>query len=205
MRTVPGWLDPPLDPAPDEARSWLRQELSHPEYHRTNPLRQLLDWLNGQLDRGAEAAAGAPLLTKLVALLLFALFVVGLLLLISRIRLSRRAKADRPVLEEPGLSASELRRRAEAALAEGRHESAVVDGFRALTLRQVERRRLLDAPGMTAHEVAVALDAAHPSARADIGAAARLFDLVRYGDRTATAEQARSVLMLDDQLDGIRR
>ena len=34
--------DPPLDPSGDEARSWLRQELLHPEYHQQNVVERLL-------------------------------------------------------------------------------------------------------------------------------------------------------------------
>ena len=58
---------------------------------------------------------------------------------------------------------------------------------------------------MTAHEVALALGMLHPSARDRIDQAGLAFDLVRYGDRPATADQARRVLQLDDDLAGVRR
>jgi len=96
------------------------------------------------------------------------------------------------------------RARAEAALAEGRARDAVVDGFRALTVRQVERGRLDDAPGTTAHEVAGVLGATYPDQRQRVAGSARLFDVVLYGDRPATGEQARDVLALDDELAGLR-
>ena len=38
--------EPPLDPSGDEARSLLRRELVHPEYHERNVFQQLLDWLD---------------------------------------------------------------------------------------------------------------------------------------------------------------
>ena len=37
-----------------------------------------------------------------------------------------------------------------------------------------------------------------------VGDNARLFDLVLYGDRPATPEQATGVLTLDDELAGVR-
>ena len=100
------------------------------------------------------------------------------------------------------LSAAELRARAERALAEGRNEEAVVEGFRALAVRQVERGRLDDLPGATAHEVAIALAVEHPLARDRVDGTAALFDAVLYGDRPASSAQATSVLELDDQLAG---
>ncbi len=48
----------------------------------------------------------------------------------------------------------------------------------------------------------MALRALHPGREQRVDEGARLFDLVLYGDREATAEQARSVLALDDELAG---
>ncbi|MFN8193312.1 MAG: DUF4129 domain-containing protein [Nocardioidaceae bacterium] len=199
-------LAAPLDPSPDEARSWLREELLRPDYHRENVLRRLLGWVGELFARGQQAAAGAPALATFAAILVFALVAVGILWVASRARRTRRAPREAgPVLEEVGVTAAELRARAEAALAAGRFPEAVMDAFRALALRQVERHRLDDLPGMTAHEVALALGMLHPSARDRIDQAGLAFDLVRYGDRPATADQARRVLQLDDDLAGVRR
>ena len=89
-----------------------------------------------------------------------------------------------------------------AALAEGRHGDALVDGFRALAVRQVERGRLDDVPGATAHEVAAAARRGVPrasAARVDGSAAA-----LRRRCCTATGrprrDQAAVVLALDDEL-----
>ena len=81
------------------------------------------------------------------------------------------------------VGADEWRARAEAAYASGDHGTALVDGFRALAVRQVERGLLDDAPGATAHELAVALRALHPGREQQVDEGARLFDLVLYGDR----------------------
>ena len=192
---------PPLDPSPDEARHLLERELVHPEYHRHNLLDQLLDWIDRFVNGAVDAASGAPPLSTFLAMVAFLLLAVALAWLLSRGR--RTARADRPgavVSAGELLTAAELRRRAERALAEGRHAEAVVEGFRALAVRQVERGRLEDLPGATAHEVAAAVGAAHPGERDRVDRTALLFDEVRYGDRPATRDQAAEVLALDDAL-----
>jgi hypothetical protein len=193
--------DPPLDPTPDEARSRLRRELLRPEYNEQNLLQRFMRWVERQVGRGLEAAADAPPLSTLAAMVILVGLVVLVGWLASRARLTARSRAEeRPVLTEEQVSADELRARAEAALAAGRHEDAVVDGFRALALRQVERGRLTDTPGATAHEVALALGGEFPHLRERVHASGALFDEVLYGDRPATAQQAAGVLSLDDQL-----
>ena len=78
-----------------------------------------------------------------------------------------------------------------------------MDAFRAVAVRQVERHRIDDLPGATAHEVAVALAEVFPEQGADVHRCAGLFDLVLYGGRAATRAQAVDVLGLDDRL-GVR-
>ena len=193
--------DPPLDTPPDEARSKLRRELLRPEYNEQNLLQRFFTWIERQVGRGLDAASQAPPLSTLMAMVVL----VGLVLLVgwlvSRARwTARTAEPDRAVLTDEQVSADELRARAEQALLDGRHEDAVVDGFRAVTARQVERGRLADAPGATAHEVAVALGTEFPHLRAQVEAGGALFDAVLYGGRPTTADQARRVVSLDDEL-----
>ncbi len=196
---------PPLDPSGTEGRSLLRRELLHPEYHDQNVVQQLVDWLSRQIDRGITAASQAPPLSTFAAMLVLLLLVAGLGWLLSRARRTARAtETERAVLTDEHVSAAELRSRAERALAEGRHADAVVDGFRALTVRQVERGRLDDAPGATAHEVAGSLSSAYPHQRSRVDGSARLFEAVLYGDRPATRDQASGVLALDDELAVLR-
>jgi hypothetical protein len=135
---------------------------------------------------------------------------VGLLLLgavvwlASRARRVRRAPREtRALLGDEHATAAGLRARAEQALAEERYADALVDAFRAVAVRQVERGRLDDLPGATAHEVAVALAQVFPGQAEDVHRCAGLFDLVLYGGRPATRDQAVDVLGLDDRL-GVR-
>lgn len=197
--------DPPLDPTPDEARSELRRELLKPEYYEDNLIQRLLTWLQRQLDKGVEAAVDLPPLQTFAAMLVAVLLVGALVWLASRARASARAPGGKQaVLTDEVVTAAELRARAEAALAAGRHEDALVDGFRALAARQVERGRLDDTPGATAHEVAGVLAGEYPDRRSRVDAAAALFDAVLYGDRPATHAQAADVLTLDDELAVLR-
>jgi hypothetical protein len=108
------------------------------------------------------------------------------------------------VFTDEAITAAQLRARAEAALADGRLEDAVADGFRALAVRQVERGRLDDTPGTTAQEAARALAGEYPALGARVSGSAALFDAVLYGDRPASRDQAVDVLELDDEL-GARR
>lgn len=196
-------LDAPLDPTSDEARRWLEDELSSGRY-RAQPglvdrLRELLDRL---LSSGPDS--GLPSLAVPIA--------VGLLLAVAAlvlVRVLRRdvgsARGSGPgLLDVPDVPADELRARARAALERRDWDGAVLDGLRAVARRAVERVVLDDAPGRTAHEVAVALSTPFPAESAALLAAADAFDAVRYGDVHADERQARAVLDLDERLTSAR-
>ncbi|WP_137295443.1 DUF4129 domain-containing protein [Nocardioides dongxiaopingii] len=198
--------DPPLDPSADEARRLLQTELAKPDYYDDDLLQRLLDWIDRRISGAIDGASSVPPLTWFAITVLVVGLVGGVALLLSRARTTARRRPDRAggVLTDEVATATELRARAERALAEGRHAEAVVDGFRALARRQVERGRLDDSPGITAREVAAALALAFPDRRDRTAAGADLFDAVRYGERPATREQAVAVLDLDRELAGTR-
>lgn len=198
-------IDRPLDPSGDEARSLLRRELLSPEYHEQNLLERLRNWLERRIDGGVSSASDTPALQTFATMLVVLLLVAGLVFVVTRARRTARAAQERrSVLTTEEITADQLRARALAALSEGRHEDALVDAFRALAVRQVERGRLDDTPGATAHEVAAVLAAEYPHQRSRVDDGARLFDAVLYGDRPATREQATAVLALDDELAALR-
>ena len=193
--------DPPLDPSGSEARSKLRNELLHPEYHQQNVLREVLTWVEREVNKGLERASQASPLSTLATMVIFVALVALLAWLASQARRTARTRdQERAVLTEEVVTAAELRARAEAALEAGRFEEAVVEGFRALAVRQVERGRLTDTPGATAHEVSSILAAEYPALGDRVQASALVFDEVLYGDRPATRAQAESLLALDDDL-----
>ena len=76
LATLP-LADPPLTPDGDEARSLLRRELLHPDYHQDNLILRLIDWLSRLLDRGLAAARETPPLTTFAAMLVGLLLVGG--------------------------------------------------------------------------------------------------------------------------------
>jgi hypothetical protein len=192
---------PPLTPTPEEGRSWLRRELAGPEYHDLDLIERILRWIERTLSDGLPSAGEVPWAQTVAAMVVFAAILVGLGLLVSRARRSPRVTRDRngDVLTDESLSAAALRARAEAAYAAGDHGAAVIDGFRALARRQVERGRLADDPGLTAAEVAASLER-EMSLEGRAGQAAELFNEVLYGDHPATREQAEGVLALEQEL-----
>jgi hypothetical protein len=196
---------PPLHPSGEEGRRLLRDELVKSEYHDRQLVQRFLDWLSRLFDRSVGAASGVGW-TRALATMVIA---VGLLLalagLLARLRRERRQRPTATaVLPAERPSASLLRRRAEEALAQGRHDDALVDGFRALTARAIERGALDDLPGATAHEVAVRLGTAYPEHDRPVARGADLFDATLYGDRPASRDEAAGMLGLDDRLAGVR-
>ncbi|TQL67118.1 uncharacterized protein DUF4129 [Nocardioides albertanoniae] len=193
---------PPLTPTPEEGRSWLRRELADPEYHDLDLVQRIMRWIERTLSGGLPSAGDMPWAQTVAAMVVFALLLVGIGLLVSRARRSPRAARDRngDVLTDESLSAAALRQRAEAAYGAGDHGTAVVEGFRALARRQVERGRLADDPGLTAAEVAASLEREVAAVDGRAVRAAELFDEVLYGDHPATREQAEGVLALEQEL-----
>ena len=197
--------DPPLDPSGDEARSLLRRELANPDYHDANLIERIQRWLERLFEDGADAARDVPPLGTFAAIVVGLLIVVGIGLLVSRARRTARARTERaPALTGEVVTAAALRARADAAFAEGRFDDALVDAYRALAVRQVERGRIDDLPQATAHELAAGLGLEFPAQRHLVDRSADLFDSVLYGDHPATREQAADVLALDDELGGRR-
>jgi hypothetical protein len=196
--------DPPLVPSGSEGRGLLRRELLEPQYHQQDYVRRLVDWLERTLFRGIDAVSGQPPLTFFFSLLIFLGLVLAAAWLASRARTSARARPGAAVFTEQGLTAAQLHARAHEALSAQRWDDALLDGFRALALRQVEQGRIDDRPGATAHELVVVLAERYPDLARRFGAAGTAFDLVAYGRRAATPDQARAVLALDDDLLVVR-
>ena len=195
----------PLDPSPDRADELLRRELLRPEYHEQNLMERFLSWLSDRLDSGLATAQQASPLGWVGASVFFLVVVLLIGWLVSRARRNPQVRtASGAVLTEERVTAAELRRRADAALAAGDPGLALVEAFRTLTVRQIERGRLPDQPGATAHEVASSLGATFLDQRVRVESAAGLFDRVLYGDHPATTDQAIGVLVLDDDLAGVR-
>lgn len=195
---------PPLDPTSPEARQWLEDELRKAMY-REQPglLDRLWSWLVDLL-----GSTGSPSLLPSWTIWLVALLAVLVIALVlaRTLRAERRMTGSRRegVLDGPVRTAAEHRAMARDALASGDHDTAVLEGYRALARAAVERTLLDDLPGRTAHEVAVQLGPVFPAEATRLVTAADAFDAVRYGRRPATAEAARVVVALDESLLALR-
>lgn len=198
-----GRLEPPLDPSGDEARRLLRRELADPKYYDADILQRITDSLQRLVDDLINGVSASGPLSTLLAIVVALALVAAIILIVSRAR--RTAQAERrpaAALTDEVVTAAELRARAEAALAAGDASAALVDAFRALAVRQVEKQRIEDVPQATAHELARALAAEFPAQAGAVHHGADLFDQTLYGDRRATREQALELLALDDALAG---
>lgn len=197
-------LDPPLDPTSAQAREWLEAELRKGVY-REDPslLERLWDWASRAL-AGTTAEGGLPAWTIWLAVLV-GVAVVALVVARS-VRAERRMTGPRRagVLDGPVRPAAEHRAAAKAALAAGDADTAVLEGYRAIARSAVERTLLDDLPGRTAHEVSVALFPVFPPYAGSLAFAADTFDAVRYGRRPASADAARAVIALDDDVSQAR-
>lgn len=197
-------FDAPLDPTSEEARRWLQDELSSPRYHAQPGL---LDRLRELLDRLLSSGPGSGLPSVFLPIAVGLVLAVLALVLVRVLRRdvgARGAGRATGVLDVPDVPAAELRQRARAALARGDWDTVVVDGMRTLARAAVERVVIDDAPGRTAHEVALAVAPRFPAEHGALLEAADAFDAVRYGRRRATEAQARGVVALDDRLVAAR-
>ena len=192
-----------LDPSADQARQWLSDELARSDYHDTRSLFQrLIDWLAERLaDLQSTQGTGGASFPPLVITVVVVLIVVGILFLLTRIRVESKAVTERKtLLGDTLLTADQLRREAERALADNRFGDAVLAWTRAIA-RDAESRTLLpDAPSMTAHEVGAALAAAFPAQATEIGRTIDRFDAVAYGGAKASREDALTARSTDAAL-----
>jgi Domain of unknown function (DUF4129) len=199
VRLGPGPV-PRLRPDPHRARAWLEDELARREYHQS-VLDRLTSWLGDQWHALTTAAGTASGLSTAAAVGLAVLLVAVLALVAGRVRREPARRTDaHDVRGRPTASPEDHRRAAADALDAGHYDAALVEAYRAVVTRAVQRGVLEDRPGLTAHEVALEVGPVYPDHRAEIEHAAWLFDAVLYGEQPPTAEDARRVLDLDEDL-----
>lgn len=196
--------DIPVDTPRVPAREAARHELSKPMYHENDPnplqraLDHLWDWIGGLLSSASGAAPGGP-----VGLVLLVVVVIALIAaLLWRLGTPQRSLRAADALFESGpLGAAEHRAAAEAHAAAGHWSLAVQERMRAL-VRSLEQRALLDArPGRTADEAATEAGRTLPEHATRLRAAARAFDDVTYGGRSADEQTYLTLLALDLDLE----
>lgn len=203
-RQVIGAGDIPVDTPRVPAREAAESELSKPMYHENDPnilqrgLNRFWDWVTGVFDAAAGAVPGPAGLVVLV------LVVIGLAVALWW-RLGTPQRSSRPadaLFESDGpRSAAQHRGAADAHAAALRWTEAVQERMRAI-VRSLEERALLDPrPGRTADEAAAEAGRALPDHATRLRSAARDFDDVTYGGRTAGQHTYLALRTLDTELD----
>ncbi|MFE9015268.1 DUF4129 domain-containing protein [Streptomyces cyaneofuscatus] len=204
-RQATGAGDIPVDTPRVPAREAAESELSKPMYHENDPnilqrgLNHFWDWVAGVFDAAAGAAPGGPAGLAVLALILIGLAAALWWRLGSPQRSSRTPDA---LFESDGpRSAAQHRATAEAHAAALRWTEAVQERMRAI-VRSLEERALLDPrPGRTADEAATEAGRALPGHATRLRSAARDFDDVTYGGRTAGQPTYLALRTLDTELD----
>lgn len=181
---------PPVELDRGTADRLAEQELAHPDYHRDDPgiAERVLGWAFDRLDDlfGLLGTAGGGLAWPALVVLLVILAVV---VVVIRMRVGpvARSSDDQALFEGRVQTADEHRRAADAYAASGQWRLAARERLRA-TVRGLEERGLLDErPGRTADEAATEAGRALPASAAALQRAARVFDEVYYGGRSADA------------------
>ncbi|MFJ7593277.1 DUF4129 domain-containing protein [Streptomyces sp. NPDC097617] len=201
---LPGAETPPVTTPRDPAREAAEHELSKPMYHENDPslmdraLRKFFGRLDDMLGAASGATPGGGF--GLLVILLLVLLAVGALW--WRLGTPGRVATGAGVLFDRGIrSAADHRTAAGAHADAGRWTEAVQERMRAV-VRSLEERTLLDPrPGRTADEAAAEAAVSLPDHAADLRAAARAFDDVTYGGRTADAGTYARLRTLDLALD----
>jgi uncharacterized membrane protein len=199
--------DIPIDIGRDEARDAAVRELSDPAYAQAEPTwpDRLLHWLADRL-RDLFEGLGRAVPGGVLGLLIIAL-VVLVVIVVIRLRVGRLARTARAgaVFAGGPRAAAEHRQSAEEALARGDIAEAVRERFRAI-VRGLEERGVLDErSGRTVDEVAVEAGRRLPEYAPALRTAARSFDDIWYGGRTATMDAYLQLAELDLRLAGAVR
>ncbi|WP_198169714.1 DUF4129 domain-containing protein [Agromyces laixinhei] len=198
----------PLDPDAPEARRWLEDELSEPEYAAAKPsafdlaMQAVRDWFVGLFD-GATGLPG-PVLTLLLVVLVIVVVVVGLLVF-GLPRLRRRRRSDVPLFDDHDRrDLDALRRAAAAAAAAADWPLAIEERFHAVVRGLVEREVVTVHPGTTARGFADAAAASFPGHGAELRAAAAGFDAVRYLGGSGSPDDYEGVTELERRISDSR-
>lgn len=194
-------FDVPVDPGPDDARDWLLNELSKPQYQAAKPTlfdriaQSVWDWLTSLTIGGVQ---GPPAFGLLIIVIVVVVAVVLGILIFGLPRFGRRSRVVGALFgDEDDRTAADLRRASRAAAAREDWAEAIAEGFRAIARELAERDVLHTTPGTTATGFARRAAALDPTLTDAFTAAAGAFDDVRYLERPGTREQYETIVALD--------
>ncbi|WP_406494653.1 DUF4129 domain-containing protein [Streptomyces sp. NBC_00846] len=192
--------DIPVDTPRVPAREAAKHELSKPMYHENDPnflqrgLDRLWDWIGDLLNTASGTAPGGP-----VGLVVLVLVVIGLVAALWW-RLGaphRTVRSADALFDDSPRGAADHRTAAETHAAAHRWNEAVQERMRAIVRSLEERALLAPRPGRTADEAAAEAGRPLPAHATRLHAAAREFDDVTYGGRTADQQAYLAVRALE--------
>ncbi|WP_258177298.1 DUF4129 domain-containing protein [Streptomyces solincola] len=199
--------DVPLDLPRVPAREAAERELSKPMYHENdpNPLQQALnafwEWVGDLFDSASRATPGG--VVGLLIVVLVALALVAALWWRLGTPSPRAAPSD-ALFDDRPRTAAQHRRAADDHAAADRWNQAVQERMRAL-VRSLEERAVLDPrPGRTAGEAAAEAGRDLPDHAEPLRSAARAFDDVAYGGRSADQAAYQRLADLDTAVQQTR-
>ncbi|MFF8971659.1 DUF4129 domain-containing protein [Streptomyces sp. NPDC014995] len=199
--------EPPVTIPRDPAREAARRELSKQLYHENDPslferaLNGIWDWIDGLFGAASTAAPGGTLGLVVIVVAVAAVLAALWWRLGTP---SRQPGSSAALFDDRPRSAAGHRAAAEAHAAQGHWNQALQERMRAI-VRSLEERALLDTrPGRTADEAAAEAGRTLPAHTDRLRAAARDFDDVTYGGRTATEQAYHRIADLDRDLDATK-
>ena len=194
----------PVDPEAPEAREWLIQELSKPEYQEAKPtwidllVNAFWEWIQS-LQFGEVQGPPALGLGIIVAVIVVGLIVA--FLVFGMPRLNRRSKVTGTLFgEDDDRDAAAMRKAAQDAAARGDYSTAVAELFRSIARGLAERTIVITTPGTTAHDFSLRAATSFPGFEGRLAEAAAAFDDVRYLGGDGTAEQYEALASLERDL-----
>jgi hypothetical protein len=197
--------DVPVDPSAPDARQWLIDELSKPQYTEAKPT--LLDraasafgdWLASLVVPSGGNLGG--LLPALAVVILIAL-IVAAFIVFGRPRRNRQAatRIDALFGSDDRRTSTQLRASAAAAASAGDYLTAIEEMYRSIARRQAERTVVRVSPGTTARDFALRAGLTYPAAASRLDSAAQVFDSVRYLGGRATAAGYEQLALLEAEL-----
>jgi len=149
-------FEPPVDPAPPEARDWIVNELAKPPYQAAKPTlfdqiaKAIGDWF-ASLQFGD--AQGPPTLGIAVIVGIVVVGLVVAFLIFGLPRLNRRSSVAGALFgEDDARTATRIRADAAAAAARGDYETAIEEMFRAIARGLAERSIITTTPAPRSRE-----------------------------------------------------
>ncbi len=199
-------LDVPITLGRDEAARLARIELANPRYTGDDEpwAQKVLRWVLDRIARLLDTVGGSSPLGWFGILGVVALVVIVVVVVRRRAGALTRGPASTGLFSGAERTAADFRAEAERFASSGAWAEAVRARLRAV-VRDVEERGLVDVrPGRTADEIARDAGRALPAVAGDLRAAARLFDDVWYGGRTADASSYSRLVAVDDAVAAAR-